>query len=88
MLNLADGEHSLLSMAERSGLSFAELAAAARLLLPITGCSPTQSAALSATDQSTIGQARSFSDMAVGGIGQSMAKAGSSQRTPVAASGA
>ncbi|MET0597081.1 MAG: DUF4910 domain-containing protein [Mesorhizobium sp.] len=32
VLNLADGEHSLLSMAERSGLSFAELAAAARLL--------------------------------------------------------
>jgi len=32
VLNLADGQHSLLSMAERSGLSFKELAAAARLL--------------------------------------------------------
>lgn len=32
VLNLADGEHSLLSMAERSGLPFRELAAAARLL--------------------------------------------------------
>lgn len=32
VLNLADGDHSLLSMAERSGLSFSELAAAARLL--------------------------------------------------------
>jgi len=33
VLNLADGQHSLLSMAERSGLAFGELAAAARLLL-------------------------------------------------------
>ncbi|MBZ9764464.1 DUF4910 domain-containing protein [Mesorhizobium sp. CA8] len=33
VLNLADGRHSLLSMAERSGLPFMELAAAARLLL-------------------------------------------------------
>ncbi|RWP92595.1 MAG: DUF4910 domain-containing protein [Mesorhizobium sp.] len=32
VLNLADGQHSLLSMAERSGLPFRELAAAARLL--------------------------------------------------------
>lgn len=32
VLNLADGRHSLLSMAERSGLPFRELAAAARLL--------------------------------------------------------
>jgi aminopeptidase-like protein len=32
VLNLADGGHSLLSMAERSGLPFAELDAAARLL--------------------------------------------------------
>ena len=32
VLNLADGRHSLLSMAERSGLPFGELAAAARLL--------------------------------------------------------
>lgn len=32
VLNLADGNHSLLAMAERSGLTFAELAAAAELL--------------------------------------------------------
>ncbi|WFP75888.1 DUF4910 domain-containing protein [Mesorhizobium sp. WSM4906] len=32
VLNLADGQHSLLAMAERSGLPFRELAAAARLL--------------------------------------------------------
>jgi aminopeptidase-like protein len=32
VLNLADGNHSLLSMAERSGLSFTEIAAAASLL--------------------------------------------------------
>ncbi|TGS65825.1 DUF4910 domain-containing protein [Mesorhizobium sp. M3A.F.Ca.ET.201.01.1.1] len=32
VLNLADGQHSLLAMAERSGLPFGELAAAARLL--------------------------------------------------------
>jgi aminopeptidase-like protein len=32
VLNLADGDYCLLSMAERSGLPFAELAAAARLL--------------------------------------------------------
>ncbi len=32
VLNLADGHHSLLAMAERSGLTFAELAAAAELL--------------------------------------------------------
>ncbi|MFH6933323.1 DUF4910 domain-containing protein [Mesorhizobium ciceri] len=32
VLNLADGQHSLLSMAERSNLPFKELAAAARLL--------------------------------------------------------
>jgi len=32
VLNLADGQHSILSMAERSGLPFKELAAAARLL--------------------------------------------------------
>ena len=32
VLNLADGEHSLLSMAERSGLPFREIAAAASLL--------------------------------------------------------
>lgn len=32
VLNLADGQHSLLSMAERSGLSFKELSAAANLL--------------------------------------------------------
>lgn len=32
VLNLADGQHSLLSMAERSGLPFRELAAAARML--------------------------------------------------------
>ncbi|UCI29367.1 DUF4910 domain-containing protein [Mesorhizobium sp. B4-1-4] len=32
VLNLADGQHSLLAMAERSGLSFKELAAAATLL--------------------------------------------------------
>lgn len=33
VLNLADGQHSLLAMAERSGLPFWELAAAAKLLL-------------------------------------------------------
>jgi aminopeptidase-like protein len=33
VLNLADGEHSLLDMAERSGLPFREIAAAARLAL-------------------------------------------------------
>ena len=33
VLNLSDGTHSLLSMAERSGLSFRELSDAARLLL-------------------------------------------------------
>src|SRR5262245_45994553 len=33
VLNLSDGAHSLLSMAERSGLSFRELSDAARLLL-------------------------------------------------------
>ncbi|THF56934.1 DUF4910 domain-containing protein [Ollibium composti] len=33
VLNLADGKHSLLAMAERSGLPFGELAAAARLLV-------------------------------------------------------
>jgi aminopeptidase-like protein len=32
VLNLADGSNSLLAMAERSGLPFAEIAAAARLL--------------------------------------------------------
>jgi aminopeptidase-like protein len=32
VLNLADGEHSLLSIAERSGLPFKEVAAAANLL--------------------------------------------------------
>jgi aminopeptidase-like protein len=32
VLNLADGQHSLLAMAERSGLRFQEVAAAARLL--------------------------------------------------------
>ena len=32
VLNLADGHHGLLAMAERSGLAFAELAAAAQLL--------------------------------------------------------
>jgi len=32
VLNLADGQHSLLAMAARSGLPFRELAAAARLL--------------------------------------------------------
>ncbi|CDX36070.1 Protein containing aminopeptidase domain [Mesorhizobium sp. ORS 3359] len=32
VLNLADGQHSILSMAERSGLPFKELAAAARML--------------------------------------------------------
>lgn len=32
VLNLADGQHSLLAMAERSGLPFGELAAAAKLL--------------------------------------------------------
>jgi aminopeptidase-like protein len=33
VLNLSDGDHSLLTMAERSGLSFRELSDAARLLL-------------------------------------------------------
>jgi aminopeptidase-like protein len=33
VLNLADGRHSLLAMAERSGLPFGEIAAAARLLV-------------------------------------------------------
>jgi aminopeptidase-like protein len=33
VLNLSDGEHSLLAMAERSGLSFRELSNAAKLLL-------------------------------------------------------
>jgi aminopeptidase-like protein len=32
VLNLADGTNSLLGMAERSGLAFRDLAAAARLL--------------------------------------------------------
>jgi aminopeptidase-like protein len=32
VLNLADGKHSLLDMAERSGKSFASLAAAASVL--------------------------------------------------------
>jgi aminopeptidase-like protein len=32
VLNLADGQHSLLAIAERSGLPFREVAAAARVL--------------------------------------------------------
>ncbi len=83
VLNLSDGEHSLLDIAERAALPFAidtrhrkaaggAWAAGARRIL---------------ADQVKSGQARSLSDITVTGSGQSIPKAGSSNRTPLAAAG-
>lgn len=80
VLNLADGAHSLLDIAERSSLPFGVIADAARLLR--------DAGLLSGVDESpwmqgaaqppNAGQFASVSEMAATGNGQSMAKAGSS----------
>lgn len=87
VLNLADGRHSLLDMAERAGMPFGLMADTARLLadhgllvLPADqddGCGTAPDEAAATTKG---GHARSFSDITAGGNGHAMAKAGSSQR--------
>ncbi len=39
VLNLSDGEHSLLDIAERSGIPFSAISEAAELLVPEAACS-------------------------------------------------
>jgi aminopeptidase-like protein len=84
VLNLADGRHSLLDIAERAGTPFATIADAAQALrekhlledMPADGGAPGGENQAGSAAKS--GQAASFSDITVGGRGQAMAKAGSS----------
>ena len=93
VLNLADGAHSLLDMAERANMPFQVIADAARRLqtkglLEGLGMAPMQPRASRHHDQRAKGgQALSRPEISVGVKGQPIAKAGSSKRTPQAAAG-
>ncbi len=93
VLNLADGVHSLLDMAERANLPFQVIADAARRLqekelLEGLGMEPMRPIASHRRNQlAKRGHALSRPETAVGAKGQSIAKAGSSKRTPLAAAG-
>jgi aminopeptidase-like protein len=82
VLNLSDGKHSLLDMAERANMPFRVLADAAHLLsehglLIDSGMSTTQHPEHNQAAPSKSGHAASLAEMAATGRGQSMAKAGS-----------
>jgi aminopeptidase-like protein len=100
VLNLSDGTHSLLDIAERSDLSFPHILRAAELLRDHDLLQPIPSH--SSADQCGPGlclmsprsverksvQCRSLSDISPTGNGHEIPNAGSSWRTPLAASGA
>ncbi|WP_081852850.1 DUF4910 domain-containing protein [Bosea sp. 117] len=72
VLNLADGRHSLLDMAERAGMRFTEIADAAETLAR-AGLIDDQ-----ASSSAREGQPRSRSDIIIGSKGQGIASVGSS----------
>jgi aminopeptidase-like protein len=78
VLNLADGKHSLLEMAERANMPFAAIADAARRLAEGGLLADIGEVSSQAGVAEKAGQALSFSETAVEARGQAMAKAGSS----------
>ena len=93
VLNLADGRHSLLDIAERAKMPFDVIAQAAHRLqskglIEGLGHQPLQLVAPSQGFQAAkIGQVELRSEITVGSSGHSMANEGSSNLTPVAAAG-
>jgi aminopeptidase-like protein len=84
VLNLADGTHSLLDMAERADMPFGVIAGAARLLdqsgllEDLREDAGRRDPRAQADMSAKAGQASSFSEITVGARGQATAKAGSS----------
>jgi DNA-binding transcriptional ArsR family regulator len=82
VMNLADGEHSLLDIAERSNMSFDTIEEAARLLrkngLLLADNIEARVRYVRDIESEKFGQTRSFSEMAATVNGQPMGKAGSS----------
>lgn len=81
VLNLADGSNGLLDMAERSGLDFAGIAAAARLLREHGLLAPAAGRRLAGAQaglRSRYGQPRSRRDTTLGRAGHEIPSAGSS----------
>ncbi len=94
VLNLSDGTNSLLEIAERADMPFRVISEAARLLeekglLVDAGAGAAREGAprQANTETAKSGHRPSFSETTVGEKGQSIAKAGSSCRTPRAALG-
>ena len=88
VLNQADGSRTLLDIAERAGMPYHVMLAAARALADVgfdCGC---RRSAPEPPGQRQSGQARSLGEMSATGRGQAMANAGSSCRMPAAAAGA
>jgi aminopeptidase-like protein len=94
VLNLADGRHSLLEIAERAKMPFDVIAGVARRLqqaglIDGLGVEPLATAELAQrpAQSEKFGQDLSRSEMTVGGSGHSRAKPGSSNRMPAEAAG-
>jgi hypothetical protein len=87
VLNQADGSKTLLDIAERAGMPYHVMLAAARALADV-GLIADATKRADPRGQRQSGQARSLGEMSATGRGQAMANAGSSCRMPAAAAGA